>query len=60
MTFFFQAKANGAAQDTQTAHKMENVPLTEVPLLAGKDCIFEVVGDTVFERPTVYYNICQV
>ncbi len=39
---------------------MENVPLTEVPLLAGKDCIFEVVGDTVFKRPTVYYNICQV
>ncbi|KAG1935725.1 excitatory amino acid transporter [Pimephales promelas] len=55
-----EAKANEAKQDTQTAHNMENVPLTEVPLLAGKDCIFEVVGDTVFERPTVYYNICQV
>ncbi|TRY82642.1 hypothetical protein DNTS_032583 [Danionella cerebrum] len=52
-------KANGA-QEPQPAHNMENVPLTEVPLLAGKDCIFEVVGDTVFERPTVYYNICQV
>lgn len=58
--YFCQAKANEAKQDTQTAHNMENVPLTEVPLLAGKDCIFEVVGDTVFERPTVYYNICQV
>ncbi|KAI2659407.1 Excitatory amino acid transporter 5 [Labeo rohita] len=46
--------------DRATAQNMENVPLTEVPLLAGKDCIFEVVGDTVFERPTVYYNICQV
>ncbi len=55
-----QAKANGAAQDSQKAQNMENVPLTEVPLLARKDCIFEVVGDTVFERPTVYYNICQV
>ncbi|KAK7119696.1 hypothetical protein R3I94_021504 [Phoxinus phoxinus] len=55
-----EAKANEAKQDTQTARNMENVPLTEVPLLAGKDCIFEVVGDTVFERPTVYYNICQV
>ncbi|XP_077060378.1 solute carrier family 1 member 8a [Siphateles boraxobius] len=55
-----EAKANEAKQDTQTAHNMDNVPLTEVPLLAGKDCIFEVVGDTVFERPTVYYNICQV
>ncbi|KTG33213.1 hypothetical protein cypCar_00021081 [Cyprinus carpio] len=54
------AKANGAAQDSQTAQNMENVPLTEVPLLGGKDCILEVVGDTVFERPTVYYNICQV
>uniref|UniRef100_A0A673GIX0 Amino acid transporter n=1 Tax=Sinocyclocheilus rhinocerous TaxID=307959 RepID=A0A673GIX0_9TELE len=54
------AKANGAAQDSQTAQNMENVPLTKVPLLGGKDCILEVVGDTVFERPTVYYNICQV
>ncbi|XP_051957409.1 excitatory amino acid transporter 5-like isoform X2 [Xyrauchen texanus] len=55
-----ETKVNGASQATQTARKMENVPLTEVPLLASKDCIFEVVGDTVFERPTVYYNICQV
>ncbi|XP_016324045.1 excitatory amino acid transporter 5 [Sinocyclocheilus anshuiensis] len=54
------ANANGAAQDNQTAQNMENVPLTKVPLLGGKDCILEVVGDTVFERPTVYYNICQV
>ncbi|MBN3316390.1 EAA5 protein, partial [Atractosteus spatula] len=32
----------------------------EIPLLANKDCVFEVIGDTVTERPTVYYNICQV
>ncbi|KAL7867266.1 hypothetical protein AOLI_G00150800 [Acnodon oligacanthus] len=40
---------------SQGAQNLENVPL-----IAGKDCIFEVVGDTVIERPTVYYNICQV
>lgn len=39
---------------------MENAHLTEVPLLAGKDSMYVVVGDTVIERPTVYYNICQV
>ncbi|XP_017569731.1 excitatory amino acid transporter 5 isoform X1 [Pygocentrus nattereri] len=50
-------KPSGSSQGAQN---MENVPLTEVPLIAGKDCIFEVVGDTVIERPTVYYNICQV
>ncbi|KAJ8408413.1 hypothetical protein AAFF_G00258270 [Aldrovandia affinis] len=38
----------------------QNMPMTEVPLLASKDCVFEVIGDTVIERPTVYYNICQV
>ncbi|XP_066503225.1 excitatory amino acid transporter 5 [Hoplias malabaricus] len=53
-------KASGPSQNTHTTRNMENVPLTEVPLLSGKDCIFEVVGDTVTERPTVYYNICQV
>lgn len=55
-----EAKANGASQESQAATKMENVPLTEVPLLASKDSIFEVIGDRVYERPIVYYNICQV
>nr|XP_055040740.1 excitatory amino acid transporter 5 [Misgurnus anguillicaudatus] len=55
-----EAKANGASQESQAATKMENVPLTEVPLLASKDSIFQVVGDRVYERPIVYYNICQV
>ncbi|XP_036442309.1 excitatory amino acid transporter 5 [Colossoma macropomum] len=53
-------KPSGPSRNTQGAQNMENVPLTEVPLISGKDCIFEVVGDTVIERPTVYYNICQV
>ncbi|KAI5626669.1 excitatory amino acid transporter 5 [Silurus asotus] len=43
-----------------SCQKRKNVHLAEVPLLAGKDCVYEVVGDTVTERPTVYYNICQV
>uniref|UniRef100_A0A3B1IX69 Amino acid transporter n=1 Tax=Astyanax mexicanus TaxID=7994 RepID=A0A3B1IX69_ASTMX len=47
-------------KDFPTGTGVSNVPLTEVPLISGKDCIFEVVGETVIERPTVYYNICQV
>ncbi|XP_036376935.1 excitatory amino acid transporter 5-like isoform X2 [Megalops cyprinoides] len=39
---------------------MQNIPMTEVPLLASKDSVFEVIGDTVIEKPTVYYNLCQV
>ncbi|XP_015220952.1 excitatory amino acid transporter 5-like [Lepisosteus oculatus] len=39
---------------------IQDLPMTEIPLLANKDCVFEVIGDTVTERPTVYYNICQV
>ncbi|XP_066552018.1 excitatory amino acid transporter 5 isoform X1 [Amia ocellicauda] len=39
---------------------IQNLPMTEIPLLASKDCVFEVIGDTVTERPAVYYNICQV
>ncbi|XP_039622555.1 excitatory amino acid transporter 5-like [Polypterus senegalus] len=39
---------------------VQNLPTTEIPLLASKDCVFEVIGDTVTEKPTVYYNICQV
>ncbi|KAF4083363.1 hypothetical protein AMELA_G00140470 [Ameiurus melas] len=50
--------ASGSCQNRNHSQHMEN--LTEVPLLAGKDCMYEVVGDTVIERPTVYYNICQV
>ncbi|XP_035379047.1 excitatory amino acid transporter 5 [Electrophorus electricus] len=50
--------ATGLSQDTHAQNM--NMPLIEVPLLARKDYIFEVVGDTVIERPTVYYNICQV
>ncbi|KAI4905769.1 hypothetical protein NFI96_027778 [Prochilodus magdalenae] len=53
-------KPSGPSRTTQATQNTENVPLTEVPLISGKDCIFEVVGDTVIERPTVYYNICQV
>ncbi|XP_007240262.3 excitatory amino acid transporter 5 isoform X1 [Astyanax mexicanus] len=53
-------KASELPRNTHNTQNMENVPLTEVPLISGKDCIFEVVGETVIERPTVYYNICQV
>ncbi|XP_076880876.1 excitatory amino acid transporter 5 [Brachyhypopomus gauderio] len=50
--------ASGVSQD---AHAQSiNVPMIEVPLLARKDYIFQVIGDRVTERPTVYYNICQV
>ncbi|XP_060797640.1 excitatory amino acid transporter 5 isoform X1 [Neoarius graeffei] len=52
--------ASGSCQNRDHGRNMENAHLTEVPLLAGKDCVYEVVGDTVIERPTVYYNICQV
>uniref|UniRef100_A0A8B9KYE3 Amino acid transporter n=1 Tax=Astyanax mexicanus TaxID=7994 RepID=A0A8B9KYE3_ASTMX len=55
-----RGKASELPRNTHNTQNMENVPLTEVPLISGKDCIFEVVGETVIERPTVYYNICQV
>ncbi|XP_048109546.1 excitatory amino acid transporter 5 [Alosa alosa] len=51
--------ANGEPPGSQKLQDM-NVPATEVPLLASKDSVYEVFGDTVTERPTVYYNICQV
>ncbi|XP_053368978.1 excitatory amino acid transporter 5 [Clarias gariepinus] len=51
---------SGSCQNKDHGRNMENVRLTEVPLLAGKDCMYEVVGDMVIERPTVYYNVCQV
>ncbi|XP_062868572.1 excitatory amino acid transporter 5 isoform X2 [Trichomycterus rosablanca] len=47
--------SSGSSQNTNNGQTME-----DVPLLARKDCIFEVFGDTIIERPTVYYNICQV
>lgn len=51
--------ANGNPPNSQNLQDL-NVPATEVPLLASKDTVYEVFGDTVTERPTVYYNICQV
>lgn len=39
---------------------VQSVPLSEVPLITNKDYIFEVVGDTVTERPPTFYNLCQV
>ncbi|XP_027025670.1 excitatory amino acid transporter 5 [Tachysurus fulvidraco] len=55
-----RGSASGSHQNRNHSPNMDDVHLAEVPLLAGKDCIYEVVGDTVIERPTVYYNICQV
>uniref|UniRef100_A0A8C9SBR6 Amino acid transporter n=1 Tax=Scleropages formosus TaxID=113540 RepID=A0A8C9SBR6_SCLFO len=49
-----------AAEKVGKHSNMQKVPATEVPLLASKDCVFEVIGDTVMEKPTVHYNICQV
>lgn len=46
---------------TQNAH--DNSHSVDVPMMemhTHKDCIFEVMGDSVNERHTVYYNICQV
>lgn len=51
--------ANGNPPNSQNLKDM-NMSATEVPLLASKDSVYEVFGDTVTERPTVYYNICQV
>uniref|UniRef100_A0AAY4ETZ4 Amino acid transporter n=1 Tax=Denticeps clupeoides TaxID=299321 RepID=A0AAY4ETZ4_9TELE len=53
-------EGNSGAPNSHNLQNMQNVPATEVPLLAGKDCVFEVIGDAVIEKPTVYYNICQV
>ncbi|XP_063056631.1 excitatory amino acid transporter 5 [Engraulis encrasicolus] len=51
--------ANGNPPNSHNLQDL-NVSGTEVPLLASKDSVYEVFGDTVIERPTVYYNICQV
>ncbi|XP_058871199.1 excitatory amino acid transporter 5-like isoform X1 [Acipenser ruthenus] len=40
--------------------KIQNLPASEIPLLARKDRVFEVLGDVVTEKPAVYYNIAQV
>ncbi|KAL2097201.1 hypothetical protein ACEWY4_006408 [Coilia grayii] len=42
------------------AQSVQSVPLSEMPLISNKDYIFEVVGDTVTERPPALYNLCQV
>ncbi|XP_051739850.1 solute carrier family 1 member 8b isoform X3 [Ctenopharyngodon idella] len=39
---------------------VQSFPTSEVPLLANRDYILEVVGDQVIERPTTCYNLCQV
>uniref|UniRef100_A0A8C7G1U6 Amino acid transporter n=1 Tax=Oncorhynchus kisutch TaxID=8019 RepID=A0A8C7G1U6_ONCKI len=44
----------------KNSHNMQNgVPMTELPL-HKQDCCYDVMGATVKERPTIYYNICQV
>ncbi|KAG9343372.1 hypothetical protein JZ751_014353, partial [Albula glossodonta] len=35
------------------------VPMTDLPILACKDCVLEVMGDLVTERPAYYYNVCH-
>ncbi|TSM94664.1 Excitatory amino acid transporter 5 [Bagarius yarrelli] len=50
-----QESGGGSCQNINHDQNMENVHL-----LAGKDNVYRVVGDTVIERPTIYYNICQV
>uniref|UniRef100_A0A671K6R3 Amino acid transporter n=1 Tax=Sinocyclocheilus anshuiensis TaxID=1608454 RepID=A0A671K6R3_9TELE len=39
---------------------VQSFSTSEVPLLANRDYILEVVGDQVIERPTACYNLCQV
>uniref|UniRef100_A0A8C7SFZ1 Amino acid transporter n=1 Tax=Oncorhynchus mykiss TaxID=8022 RepID=A0A8C7SFZ1_ONCMY len=44
----------------KNSHNMQNsVPMTALPL-HKQDCCYDVLGATVNERPTIYYNICQV
>uniref|UniRef100_A0AAY4B4N8 Amino acid transporter n=1 Tax=Denticeps clupeoides TaxID=299321 RepID=A0AAY4B4N8_9TELE len=40
--------------------RLASMPLSEIPLMSNKDYIFEVVGETVTEKPTTFYNLCQV
>nr|XP_046156798.1 excitatory amino acid transporter 5-like isoform X1 [Oncorhynchus gorbuscha] len=59
----FPRRPTGKSQPsygTQNSHNMQNgVPMTELPL-HKQDCCYDVMGATVNERPTIYYNICQV
>ncbi|XP_020355216.2 LOW QUALITY PROTEIN: excitatory amino acid transporter 5 [Oncorhynchus kisutch] len=59
----FPRRPTGKSQPsygTQNSHNMQNgVPMTELPL-HKQDCCYDVMGATVKERPTIYYNICQV
>ncbi|XP_036409759.1 excitatory amino acid transporter 5-like [Megalops cyprinoides] len=45
---------------SQTGMSLAGLPVADVPLLACKDCVLEVMGDLVTERPNFYYNICHV
>uniref|UniRef100_A0A8B9L764 Amino acid transporter n=1 Tax=Astyanax mexicanus TaxID=7994 RepID=A0A8B9L764_ASTMX len=63
----FQPKGppnNDQRRDTVTSYygnqSVQSIPSSEVPLIANRDYILEVVGDQVIERPTAYYNLCQV
>ncbi|XP_028830946.1 excitatory amino acid transporter 5-like isoform X2 [Denticeps clupeoides] len=50
-------------RDTVTSYgtqSVQSMPLSEIPLMSNKDYIFEVVGETVTEKPTTFYNLCQV
>ncbi|XP_017580959.1 solute carrier family 1 member 8b [Pygocentrus nattereri] len=55
---------NDQRRDTVTSYygnqSVQSIPSSEVPLIANRDYILEVVGDQVIERPTAFYNLCQV
>ncbi|XP_042574534.1 excitatory amino acid transporter 5-like isoform X1 [Cyprinus carpio] len=58
-----QSSSNSERRDTVISfgnQSVQSFPTSEVPLLANRDYILEVVGDQVIERPTACYNLCQV
>ncbi|KAF6726267.1 Excitatory amino acid transporter 5 [Oryzias melastigma] len=48
-------------RDTVISFGNQSVALSDAPLLPHRcDCMFEVDGDNVLERPVPCYNLCQV
>ncbi|KAM6912127.1 solute carrier family 1 member 8b [Xenentodon cancila] len=53
--------ANNGRRDTVISFGNQSVALSDAPLIAHRcDCMFEVDGDSVVERPLPCLNLCQV
>uniref|UniRef100_A0A3P9I7I3 Amino acid transporter n=1 Tax=Oryzias latipes TaxID=8090 RepID=A0A3P9I7I3_ORYLA len=53
--------ASSERRDTVISFGNQSVALSDAPLLPHRcDCMFEVDGDNVLERPVPCYNLCQV